>query len=74
MKLEVEEYHRLASSIPGQDFTRERVLTTRNLDATFTKWIYKVIKKEEQIKKKMEELLRVKTEVMSVIDNIKMII
>ena len=71
MKLEVEEYHRLASSIPGQDFTRERVQTTRNLDAPFTKWIYKAIEKEEQIKKKMEELLRVKTEVMSVIDNIE---
>ena len=71
MKLEVEEYHRLASSIPGQDFTRERVQTTRNLDAPFTKWIYKAIEKEEQIKKKMEELFRVKTEVMSVIDNIE---
>ena len=71
MKLEVEEYHRLASSIPGQDFTREGVQTTRNLDAPFTKWIYKAIEKEEQIKKKMEELLRVKTEVMSVIDNIE---
>ena len=70
MKLEVEEYHRLASSIPGQDFTRERVQTTRNLDAPFTKWIYKAIEKEEQIKKKMEELIKVKTEVMSVIDNI----
>ena len=33
-------------------------------------FLEKIIEKEEQIKKKMEELLRVKTEVMSVIDNI----
>ena len=71
MKLEVEEYRRLASSIPGQDFTRERVQTTRNLEAPFVKWIYKAIDKEDEIKKKMEELLKIKTEVLSVIDKIE---
>ena len=70
MKLEVEEYRRLASSIPGQDFTRERVQTTRNLEAPFVKWIYKAIDKEDEIKRKMEELLKIKTEVLSVIDKI----
>lgn len=71
MKLEVEEYRRLASSIPGQDFTRERVQTTRNLEAPFVKWIYKAIDKEDEIKRKMEELLKIKTEVLSVIDKIE---
>lgn len=71
MQLEVEEYRRLASSIPGQDFTRERVDHTPSYEAPFVKWIMKAIDKEEQIKKKMAELTELKAKVMSVIDEVQ---
>ncbi len=71
MQLEVEEYHRLAKSIPGQDFSHERVDGTRSFAAPFEKWIYKAIDKEREIKQRMEELVKLKSEVMSVIDTIE---
>jgi len=71
MQLEVEEYRRLASSIPGQDFTRERVDHTPSYEAPFVKWIMKAIDKEAEIKKKMEELQVLKAKVMGVIDEIE---
>lgn len=71
MQLEVEEYRRLASSIPGQDFTRERVDHTPSYEAPFVKWIMKAIDKEAEIKKRMEELQVLKAKVMGVIDEIE---
>ena len=71
MQLEVEEYRRLASSIPGQDFTRERVDHTPTYEAPFVKWIMKAIDKEAEIKKRMEELQVLKAKVMGVIDEIE---
>lgn len=41
MKMRSEEYDRLSLSIPGQDFTRERVDHTPSYEAPFVKWIMK---------------------------------
>ena len=60
LKAEAREYERLANSIPGQTFDRERVDCTRNLEAPFVKWIYRKIEKEEQIAKANEKLLEIK--------------
>ena len=54
------EYERLASSIPGQCFDRERVDGTRNLSAPFEKWVYKKIETEEEIKATELKLLQLK--------------
>ena len=57
---EAREYERLAGSIPGQTFDRERVDCTRNLEAPFVKWIYRKIEKEEEIAKAEQKLLEIK--------------
>lgn len=59
MKLRSEEYDRLSMSLPSQDFTRDRVQTTPNLDAPFVKWIMKKAELDKQIEnneKKLKEL------------------
>lgn len=59
MKLRSEEYDRLSMSLPSQDFTRDRVQTTPNLDAPFVKWIMKKADLDKQIEnneKKLKEL------------------
>ncbi len=59
MKLRSEEYDRLSMSLPTQDFTRDRVQTTPNLDAPFVKWIMKKAELDKQIEnneKKLKEL------------------
>ncbi len=71
MQLEVEEYRRLAESIPGQDFTKERVDHTPSYEAPFVKWIIKALDKEAEIKKKMEELAVLKAKVMVTIDEVE---
>ena len=61
LKDEAKEYERLANSVPGQTFDRERVDCTRNLEAPFVKWIYKKIEKEEEIAKAEKKLLEIKS-------------
>lgn len=61
LKAEAEEYERLAGSIPGQNFDRERVDGTRNFEAPFVKWIYKKIEKEEEIEEANKKLLELKS-------------
>ena len=71
MKLEVQEYRRLASSIPGVNYDKEVVSGTRNLDAPFVKWIYKALDKEQEIKVAIKELEQKKIEVLNVIDEVE---
>lgn len=61
LKAEAEEYERLAGSIPGQNFDRERVDGTRSYEAPFVKWIYKKIEKEEEIEEANKKLLELKS-------------
>ena len=57
---EAREYERLAGSIPGQTFDRERVDGTRNFEAPYVKWIYRKIEKDEEIAKAEQKLLEIK--------------
>lgn len=68
MKLRAEEYKALASSIPSQDFTRERVDCARNLDAPFVKWIIKLMDLEADMKEVQKQLDEKRTEVITVIE------
>ena len=73
LKAEAREYERLAGSIPGQNFDRERVSCTRNLEAPFVKWIYRKMDKEEQIEKAKQKLFEIKSSAdayISKIDNV----
>ena len=71
MQLEVEEYNHLAASVPGQDFSKERVDTSPTYDAPYVKWIIKALDKEREIKEKMKELQVLKAKVMVVIDEVE---
>lgn len=69
MELEAKEYRRLAASVPGQDFTKERVQGGPiSKDAPFVKWIIKAHEKETEIKRKMEELISLKAKILATID------
>ena len=59
-------------SIPGQDFTEERVDKSRNFEAPFVKWIYKKIEceeKKERISHVLDEKLYSLSNIIEEIDN-----
>lgn len=68
MKLRAEEYEALANSIPSQDFTRERVDCTRNLEAPFVKWLIKLMDLEAEMKEVEKQLDEKRAEVITVIE------
>lgn len=71
VKCQIEEYERLASSIPGQRFDREIVSQTRNLEAPFVKWVYKKIDAEKYLKQLEVELDLAFDKVLKVIENLE---
>ncbi len=71
MRDEVEEYKRLAASIPGCNFDNIRVSGTKSNEAPFVKWVIKQIDKEEQIKKLEEKLAKVKGDILLAIDTLE---
>lgn len=68
MHLRAEEYDRLASSVPGPNYSGVRVDGTRSLEAPFVKWISKLTDLEAKIKETEAELEKVKTEVVATIE------
>lgn len=64
-------YEERSHSVPGQSFDREKVQSTRNLDAPFVKWIYKKIEVEEAIKQKQEKIELVKVEIMNLVSELE---
>lgn len=70
MQDEIEEYKRLANSIPSMSFDALRVDGTKSLDAPFTKWIHKAMEKELQIADLKKQLQVVKCEIISTIDKL----
>lgn len=68
MKDRAEYYDRMSYSIPGQDFTRERVQTTPNYEAPFLKWLIKLDEIKREIAKKEEELKNLKAEALMKIE------
>jgi DNA-directed RNA polymerase specialized sigma24 family protein len=67
-KQELDELHLLADSIPGTDFSKERVQTSPSNEAGFTKIILKIIELENTINDEIEKLLSLKLEIRTVIN------
>jgi len=61
MKLRAEEYEELANSIPTQNYSRDRVSGTRNLEAPFVKWDLEIDMKavEQKLDEKRAEIITV---------------
>lgn len=68
MKDRADYYDHMSYSIPGQDFTRERVQTTPNYEAPFLRWLIKLDEIKREIAKKEEELKNLKAEVLMKIE------
>ena len=71
LQIEVEEYIRLANSIPGINFDQIRVDGTKSLEAPFEKWIHKALDNENIILDLKRKLPIIKGEIMSVIDELE---
>lgn len=68
MKLRAEEYEELANSIPTQNYSRERVSGTRNLEAPFVKWLNKLWDLEIDMKEVEQKLEEKRAEIITVIE------
>lgn len=68
MKLRAEEYEELANSIPTQNYSRERVSGTRNLEAPFVKWLNKLWDLEIDMKEVEQKLDEKRAEIITVIE------
>jgi DNA-directed RNA polymerase specialized sigma subunit len=71
LQVEVEEYIRLANSIPGINFDQIRVDGTKSLEAPFEKWIRKALDNENLIVDLKRRLPIIKGEIMSVVDELE---
>ena len=70
MRFRSQEYDRLSMSLPSQDFTRDRVQTSPNLEAPFVKWIMKKADLDKQIEENEKKLKELKTQVILKIEEI----
>ena len=70
MQAEVDEYIRLANSIPGMNFDTIRVNGTKSLDAPYVKWIQRALDNELLIADLKRDLPIIKGEIISVIDEL----
>ncbi|MDD3663159.1 MAG: hypothetical protein PHT84_04810 [Candidatus Pacebacteria bacterium] len=71
LQAEVDEYIRLANSIPGINFDQIRVDGTKSLEAPFERWIRKALENELWIADMKIKLPIIKGEIISVIDKIE---
>lgn len=65
------EYEILSNSIPGGNYDQPIVQKTRDLKAPFVKWIDKKMEVEFKIRELEEELNKVKTEIVAVIEKVQ---
>jgi DNA-directed RNA polymerase specialized sigma subunit len=70
LEIEIEEFIRLANSIPGISFDQLRVDGTKNLKAPFEKWILKTLENEQKITKMRRKLPIIKGEIIGVINRL----
>ena len=68
MKDRADYYDHMSYSIPGQDFTRERVQTPPNYEAPFLRWLIKLDEIKREIAKKEDELKNLKAEALMKIE------
>lgn len=72
MRLEVEQYRRLADTIPGGNYDKPFVKpSNRNTEAPFVKWVNKALDKEKEIEKEIERLNNLVLEISLVIDSLE---
>lgn len=71
LKLDIEEYKRLATELPGSDYDSVKVDCTRTNDAPFKKWIIKAADLEIDLKALEEKYPILKNEVIATIDSIQ---
>ena len=71
LKQQVEEYIRLANSIPGINFDAIRVDGTKSLKAPFEKWIHKTLDNELLIKELERKLPIIKGEIITMIEGLE---
>jgi len=70
LEKEIEEFIRLANSIPGISFDQLRVDGTKSLKAPFEKWIQKTLENEQKIARMRRKLPIIKGEIIGVINKI----
>ena len=68
MKIDIEEYRRLAWAIPGCDYDSIKVDCTRDNEAPFKKWIIKAADLERDLVKLQSKYDETRNEVISTID------
>lgn len=68
---ELNELEMLSVSLPGTDYSKERVQTSNSSDASYTDIIAKIDVLEKLIKAEIDELLALKIEIRDVISNVK---
>ncbi len=71
MYIRLNEYNRMANSVPGCSFDRERVDHTPSYDAPFEKWVDRALDLEAEIKRQEEKLEKLKEEVIGKIEKVE---
>lgn len=70
-KNELNELHELSTSLPGTDYSKDRVQTSLSGDAGYTNIVAKIDELEKIIKADIDKLLSLKLEIRSVIDSVQ---
>lgn len=70
-KQELDDLHLLSSSIPGIDYSKDKVQTNSSGDASYTNIVAKIIDLENAIKADIEKLLSLKLEIRTVINAVQ---
>ena len=71
MKIDIEEYRRLAWSVPGCDYDSIKVDCTRDNEAPFKKWIIKAADLERDLNYLEKKYIEVRNEVITTIDSLQ---
>lgn len=68
---ELKELRILSTSLPGTDFTQERVQKTKSHDAKFTKYVISMVDLEKKIDEEMADLMELKIEIREKINQVE---
>lgn len=68
---ELDELHELSTSLPGIDYSKDKIQTSGSNDAGYAKIVEKIIELEKAIKSDIEKLLSLKLEIRTVINAVE---